>query len=355
MLQTTLSLPLPRPVEGDRTAFQIGWDHARHGLVPSPVLLAAGQPVGQGWRAAQAVFGRRTLPARRAVRQWLALRLAAWQRGEGFDLEQLTPAHLQQLEATRCPVRRVVLGGAEGSADAAVLLRLNEAADWAAGHLVTVSRAAAIAMQGVDVHAARHRAAQAAERGEAIDGLDADGWARVAALRAMATPLNFADAARLPLAALPPNRVRVLNAVQGLQALLTQRFAGTGWAPRAAEVARWLPEHTLRHDFNLFVGAMAPRVVAATAAGADPAALPAALEDAWLTERVQRRWQHFVFSLGEAGVEALLARVAELPQPGRRVLQHALPQAVESWRLPTLARLSRARPALRVCAGAATA
>ena len=395
MLQASISFESrdasPSPV--DRVAFQIGWDHARHGLVPPAACLSPGQALGQGWHAARTVLGRRTLPARRAVRQWLALRLAAWQAGEAFDLEQLTPAHLQQLELTHCPVRRNPLGGAEGSADAPVLVRLNEAAAWAAGHLVTLSRAAAAAMRGVDVHGALLRSADArraaagmsthpaapattdaAVPGSATpDGLDADAWLRVAALRAMATPLPFADAARLPLAALPPNRVRVLNAVQGLQALVTQGFAAPGWAARAAEIARLLPEHSWRHDFNLFVGAMAPRVIEATAAGADAPHRAHALEDAWLHPRVQRRWQHLVFSLGEPGVEALLARVAELPQPGRRVLQHALPQAVEAWRLPAITRLarqartgragalgevSRLTPALarvRAAAGAATA
>lgn len=367
MLQASISFEShdasPSPVH--RVAFQIGWDHARHGLVPPAAGLAPGQALGQGWHAAHTVLGRRTLPARRAVRQWLALRLAAWQAGEDFDLEQLTPAHLQQLGVARCPVRRALLGGAEGSADAPVLVRLNEAAAWAAGHLVTVSRAAAWAMRGVDVHGALLRATDA-QRAEAAAGLtattrapsatetpaqggaaglDAAAWLRVAALRAMATPLPFADAARLPLAALPPNRVRVLNAVQGLQALVTQGFAAPGWAARAAQIARLLPEHSWRHDFNLFVGAMAPRVIEATAAGADASNRAQALEDAWLHPRVQRRWQHLVFSLGEAGVEALLARVAELPQPGRRVLQHALPQAVEAWRLPAITRLARqARP-----------
>jgi hypothetical protein len=141
--------------------------------------------------------------------------------------------------------------------------------------------------------------------------------------------------------------VRLLNAAQGLQALVTQAFAAPGWAARCAAIAALLPEHTLRHDFNLFVGAMAPRVLAAPTQGQG---LRDALEDAWLHERVQRRWQHLVLSLGEAGTEALLERVAALPQPGRHVLQHAPAQAVEAWRLParperpTLARLSGRAP-----------
>jgi hypothetical protein len=333
MLQTAIRFDTApaTAVGGDRTAFEIGWDHARHGLVPPAKLLGAGHPVGQGWQAAQAVFGRRTWPARPAVRQWLALRLAAWQAGEAFDLDQLNPQHLAQIAATRCPVRRVPLGGVPGTADAAVVLRLNEAAAWAAGHLVTVSAAAAAAMQGVDAEEARRHARAAEQAGQPVQGLDAAGWWRVAALRGFATALPFATAAQLPLAVLPPNRVRLLGAAQGLQALVTQAFAAPGWAARCAAIAALLPAHTLRHDFNLFVGAMAPRVLAAPA---DGTGMRDALEDAWLHERVQRRWQHFVLSLGEAGAEALLERVATMPQPGRHVLQLSLPQAVEAWQLP---------------------
>jgi hypothetical protein len=363
MLQTSISFDTPQaaPRGEDRSAFQIGWDHARHGLhLPAilPATLPAEhglQPLRQGWHAAQAVFGRRTWPARPAVRLWLALRLAAWQAGEAFDTDELTPQHLAQIATLRCPVRRVPLGGATGTADAPVVVRLNAQAAWAAGHLVMLSTAAAQALAGVDVDEARRRARDCEREHERASdttsstthALDAAGWWRVAALRSFATPLPFATAACLPLAVLPPNRVRLLNAAQGLQALVTQAFAAPGWAARCAAIAALLPEHTLRHDFNLFVGAMAPRVLAAPTQGQG---LRDALEDAWLHERVQRRWQHLVLSLGEAGTEALLERVAALPQPGRHVLQHAPAQAVEAWRLParperpTLARLSGRAP-----------
>ncbi|MFM7507397.1 MAG: hypothetical protein ACKO3M_12760 [Rubrivivax sp.] len=348
MLQTPIRFDAPATApatsSADRTAFQIGWDHARHGLVPPAALLAADHAVGQGWRAAQAVFGRRTVPARPAVRQWLSLRLAAWQAGETFDAEALTPQHLSQIAATRCAVRRVPLNGVASSPDAAVVVRLNPQAAWAAGHLVVLSAAAAAAMGDVDADEARRRARECERSGEPLSGLDAAGWWRVATLRGCATALPFATAAQLPLAVLPPNRVRLLNAVQGLQALVTQAFAAPGWAARCADIAARLPAHTLRHDFNLFVGAMAPRVLAAPAAGPG---LRDALEDAWLHERVQRRWQHFALSLGEAGAEALLAQVATMPQPGRHVLQLSHAQAVEDWQLPA----DTAPSALRCVAG----
>ncbi|MEN9627686.1 MAG: hypothetical protein RJA10_913, partial [Pseudomonadota bacterium] len=91
----------------DRRGFDIGWDHAHHGLVPPPEWLHADSPVCQGWLAAKAVFGRRVLAARRSTRLWLGLRLQALREGVAFDDDLLTAHHLAQLEQSHCPVRRV--------------------------------------------------------------------------------------------------------------------------------------------------------------------------------------------------------------------------------------------------------
>jgi hypothetical protein len=132
------------------------------------------------------------------------------------------------------------------------------------------------------------------------------------------------------MAALPPNRVRLLNAPQGLQALLTLQFTAPGWAARTRAIAELLPAHTLRHDYNLFIGAMAPRVLEA---GPQPADIRRALEDAWLQDRVQRRWQHLVLSLGESATAALVERAAAAGLAGVRTLQHAPEQAIDGWAL----------------------
>jgi len=342
MNQATLEL-IARPETGtvspigtaaDATGFDIGWDHAHHGLVPPAELLLEGTPIGQGWRAGRAVFGRRTLATGRATRLWLALRTLAWRQGIPFEGQQVTAHYLAQLHTERCPVLRRPLGGAAGHPDAAVVQRLNPQAGYAAGNLVLMSEAAAQARAGVDVLEALRRAnrhklgAQAC--GDVVAGLDAAAWWRLATLRAFATPLPFHEAARLPLAVLPPNRVRLLNAAQGLQALVTRLFMAPGWSARARALAQLLPAHTLRHDFNLLVGALAPRVLEA---GTETAALRRALEDAWLHERVQRRWQHFVLSLGETATEALLQAAAAQGLAGVRTLHHAPEAATEGWAL----------------------
>jgi len=61
MNQATLSFPASDAAfagPADRIGFDIGWDHAHHGLVPPAELLHQGTPVMQGWLAGKAVFGR---------------------------------------------------------------------------------------------------------------------------------------------------------------------------------------------------------------------------------------------------------------------------------------------------------
>ena len=336
----------PRADACERTGFELGWDHAHHGLVPPPELLLPDTPICQGWMAGRAVFGGRTLSASRSVRQWLALRLHAWRHGIGFEGQQVTAHYLGQIHSERCPVLRQPLGGAAHSELAGEVARLNPQAGYAAGNLATLSHQAAQALAAVDVIGAVRRARRAESDGGLVHGLDASAWWRLATLRAFATPLPFFEAARLPLALLPPNRVRVLNAAQGLQVLVTLQFATPGWSVRARALGAMLPAHTLRHDFNLFVAALAPRVLEA---GTEALALRRALEDAWLNERVQRRWQHFVLSLGETGTEALLERAAAAGLAGVRLINHAPQQATDGWGLPANAvrALAPGKPAAR--------
>jgi len=77
---------------------------------------------------------------------------------------------------------------------------------------------------------------------------------------------------------------------------------------------------------------LAPRVLEA---GNDPQTVRRALEDAWLNERVQRRWQHFALNLGEAATEALLERAAAAGLAGGRLVNHPAQQATDGWALTT--------------------
>jgi hypothetical protein len=341
----------------DRVGFDIGWDHARHALVPPAELMLDGTPVSQGWRAARAVFGHRVQASSRGVRQWLALRLEAWRQGLDFDTEQVTPHHLVQLETSHCPVTRRPLGGATSGDLAPVVVRLREDAGYAAGNLVVLSRLAAHAKAGRDhahvldlAHRVRLGDATAQADTTGLDGLGADAWTRLATLMSLAVELPQVQAGRLPLHVLPPNRVRVLNPAQGLQVLLTLRLQASGWSRRARAVADLLPRGELRHDFNLFVGALAARLMS-IADDTTGRALRWAQEDAWGDARVQRRWSQFIVQLSAAESEALLHRLAEAGLAGVdgvRLLVHAPDTATEGWSLPTRGRMPAAvrEPAL---------
>ena len=315
MNQSLLTLELDlsqghRPASAaDRTGFELGWDHAHHGLVPPAGLLLAGTPVSQGWLAGKAVFGRRTLLSTRPLRVWLRLRTEAWLAGLDFDTAGITPLWLAQIEPTHCPVTRQRLGG---STDAPVTVMLPGPAGCVAGNLLVLGQRAASALEAV-----RHRVASVlaearlieADMRPALPGLSSEETLRLATLLGLATALPHAEAARLPLRVLPPPQLRPRNAAQQLQALFTVQFMLPGWSERLRTLADLLPDAALRHDFNLFVGALAPRLLAAGPT-ADTRATQQALEDAWGDARVQRRWLQLALQLGAEGSTELLRRAA---------------------------------------------
>ena len=337
MVQTLLAFDSDALTADAKLGFDIGWDHARHGLPPPPEQWLDGNPLQQGWRAGKACFGDRTRGASSRVRRWLALRLQAWLRGLAFELAEVTPHYLGQIEAALCPITRRPLAAADASID-----RVCDRAGYAAGNLVVMSTAANRAKGGLDFAAAQSRARLAAEAPDGcVDGLDAAAWQRVATLISFVTPLPHAQAALLPLHVLPPNRLRVLNAVQGLQALLTREFGRPDGTQRLRAFALLLTDEGQRGDFHRFVSALLPRRLEA-GPQADGATLRHALEDAWSDARVNRCWQRFALRLDEAGVERLLQRCAAGALGAMHVLLHAPERATEGW---ALEREGRALPA----------
>jgi len=359
----------------DATGFQIGWDHARHHLTPPLAHLQAESPVRQGWQAGRAAFGQRTLKAGAAVRQWLALRLQAWQHGAEFEEVQLTPAFLARLDATHCPVTRQPLLLASGGAQDLQLQRLNPAAAYAAGNLAAVSRRAAEARQHqgrdlpfADLLQLARRAAEsstgraaavldAAQTGpahttdpaapaHALRGLDAAAWQRLAVLSSFATPLPHALAATLPLCVLPPNRCRVINPVQAVQVMLTLQFTQGGYARRLLTLAALMPNSEARQAFQIFMHTLLSRRLSA---GQDlgPEAVRQAMEDSWADPLVQRRWQRLALRLSESDCERLLQRAHQrgLCVGGGRWLSNA--QATDGWALPAASAAAGAGTGMR--------
>jgi hypothetical protein len=322
--------------------FDIGWDHARHGLLPPPAQWFDGNPLQQGWQAGRACFAGRTASASPRVQRWLALRLHAWQRGRAFELSEVTPHYLGQIEVALCPVQRQPLAAAEATVD-----RVCDRAGYAAGNLAMMSAAANRAKGALGLERLLQRAEQARQSGDGrFEGLDTAAWARLATLVSFVTPLSHAQAVRLPLHLLPPNRLRLLNPVQGLQALVTRELGRPDGTRRLRVLSALLPDEGARLDFHRFLAAMVPRCIEAGRA-AEPWVLRHALEDAWSDALVQRCWQRFAGPLSAAQVEQLLQRCAAGALGAAHVLLHDLERATEGWALDRGGRLPPrpARPA----------
>jgi hypothetical protein len=314
----------------DAIAFELGWDYAHYRLTPPPEALAAGQPVAQGWQAGAATFGTRTLRPTPHVRKWLQLRWGAWRRGKPFEGTQVTPNFLGQIDVALCPVTRVALTHASGAGSDASVDRVGNQAGYAAGNLAVMSVRANQAKADLSCRDALTVVRQLEASGlDTLDGLNALQWSRLAVLMSFVTPLAHAEAACLPLLLLPPNRLRLLNAVQALQAVVTLAFTEAQAVPRLRELMAHLPAAS-RHDFQVFVLTLQARrlAIGMRTSGTD---LRHALEDLWTDAAVNRRWQRFALLLDEAACERAVRVAAKrgLGGKGWRWLPAAV--ATEGW------------------------
>jgi hypothetical protein len=302
------------PVGFETEGFRIGWEHARHLSTPPADHLHTGHPVRQGWDAGRTAFAGRALAATRAVRLWLALRLEAWLHGRTFDELWVTPRFVARIDAACCPVTQVALthspAGAESATDA-VVMPLDERAGCVAGNLAVVSRQVAQARAALSPQDMAH-IVQRLVAGEvaSVAGMELPAWRRLQALTSLVTPLTHDQAAAQPLHVLPPPRVRLLNPVQGLQAVLTMVFTGPGYARQLTDLGTFMPHAQARRAYFLFMNAMLARRLSARGA-VPPALVRHALEQAWSHPLVQQRWQALAQMMTPAQAERVLRLVAQ--------------------------------------------
>lgn len=315
----------------ERVGFELGWDYAHHGLTPPVEQLFHQSPLQQGWQLGRGTFGGRTLKATRHTQQWLSLRLHAWQRGRSFETLLVTPNYLQQLEITHCPVSRLPLSDEAGHPQQRTLDRLRDDAGYAAGHLAQLSRAANTA-KADRTWQQSWAMAQSLRQGPmtVAGGLNADAWERLALLTSYVTELPHELAAQLPMRVLPSNRLRMLNPIQALQALVTRQLATPGWSQRLTRMEALMSD-TQRADFSRFVLALVPRVLRCQSL-TDPMDIRWALEDAWSDPLLQKRWTRFALQLTPQQAEQLVERAASKRLNTVRVQSHGT-AATDGWAL----------------------
>lgn len=307
----TLAAAAAEPTGFDAAGFEIGWDYAHHRLTPPADHLHGAHPVRQGWEAGRAAFGARTLKPSGHARQWLDLRLQCWLRGQAFEDVMVTPRFLAQIDVVQCPITREGLTHGSGLPSDAAVVRIFAGAGCAAGNLAVVSERAAAA-RGQCSAAEAEDIARRIFAGEqaGVGGLDGAQWQRLASLLRLATPLSHAQVACLPLRVLPPNRVRLLNPVQAVQALLTLLFTGSAYARRMADLGALMPTADARRSYFLFMNTMLARRLS-VGWTADRAQVRNTLEDAWGHPVVMRRWEQLALRLSRADCERIVRLAAQ--------------------------------------------
>lgn len=330
----------------EHVGFELGWDYAHYRVEPPAPYRQEPSALRDGLLAGQSVFGLRTLAATRHVRKWLQLRLHAWLRGRSVELVQVTPNYLQQIDVSHCPITRVALSSATLEASDASVDRVRNDAGYAAGNLAVMStkanhakashgfRDALCFVQQIEAPRAPRVDGAAAAPMPGIAGLGAEQWARVAVLCSFVEPLPHDEACALPLLVLPPNRLRLFNPAQALQAFVSQQLLKPGWSRRVRQFEALLPGEALRRDFRGFFMTLLPRVIEAGRAG-ERLQPRWALEDAWRAALVQQRWTRFARQLGAAQCEALLERAAARRLGATLVVPLTDAGATDGWNLAT--------------------
>lgn len=311
----------------EQVGLALGRDHALYGITPPIAHLYAQSPLQRGWMATRQRL-HKPHPAHSHTALWLALRTHAWARGRAFEEIQLTPNYLQQIDAAYCPITREPLHQGNRSVD-----RVRDDAGYAAGNLVVMTHRANQA-KGTRDHPALQAVALSCEQGPItqMGGLEAPEWRRLAVLASFVTELPHEQAAAIPMLVLPPNRLKLFNPIQALQALVTRQLAKPGWSARLARLEALLPSDALRADFNRFVLALAPRVLAA-AELERPEQIQWALEDAWTQPLVQKRWLRLASQLSADQARALVERAAAKRLATQHVQTHRQDLTTEGWAL----------------------
>jgi len=235
------------------------------------------------------------------------------------------------LDVPHCPITRHALVDEPGHPQERSLDRVRDDAGYAAGHVAFMSREANRCKASHGWATAReiaHSLTQGPLR--TMAGLHAHDWRRIAVLCSFVTELPHDVAAHIPLHLLPPNRLRLLNPIQALQALVSRQLGASGWSERLARIESLLPSDTLKADFNRWMLALAPRVLSRGAL-VQPQHLRWALEDAWDDALVQRRWTQFALKLSPEQAQHLAQRAAALPCSPVRVQAHSALSATEGW------------------------
>ncbi|HEV7912790.1 MAG TPA: hypothetical protein VGP22_03435 [Albitalea sp.] len=329
---TTELFTAPSLTAHEHIGFELGWDYAHYRLVPPAPYAQEPSPLRNGLLAGQAAFGARTLQPTRTVRKWLQLRLHAWLRGRSVELFQVTPRYLEQLDVSHCPITRVVLSHATLDSSDASVDRVRNDAGYAAGNLAVISTKANHAKGGHGFRDALQfvRQIEAGKLG-GIAGLTAAQWSRVAVLCSFVEPLAHEVACTLPMLVLPPNRLRLFNPVQALQAFISLQLLKAGWSHRISRLEDLLPGKPARRAFQTFFHALLPRVLEAGRHGGQQTRW--AIEDAWRNPLVLKRWTAFASLLTAAQCEALVARAAARKLGTLLAEQVRDAEATEGWNL----------------------
>jgi hypothetical protein len=300
----------------DHAGFELGWDHARFGVRPREDQLARIPELQAGLRAGRLHFGHVQAETDPFIRRWLLVRGNALARSRICDAS-VTPDLLRQLAVPYCPITRQELtyascGLQENGAAIRSVDRITNSLGYITGNLAIMSVAAnkAKGRRSYDETMDLVRGLRAAAGTvQAVDGLTAEQWERLACLMGYSQPSSrWAETAAQPMVVFPAKYMMTGHALIYLRWLLSHVPWRSGRHGTAQSVCHaWslnFPGKPLRRAaekvaFQYCQAAVALYCKLRSAGVAENAAAPWQwlAEDAWRNPAVVTGWKRLVDSI----------------------------------------------------------
>lgn len=288
--------PVDDVIRDKLIGFEIGWDYAKLGVSPRDFEKSEGtfKPVLDGY-----LQGVQQFPNQRAqyapkdyrfVIKWLRLRMNAYRRNRIFS-PTLTWEHIRDIDKEECPITRERFTyGSKMDTDWSID-RVNNNGAYAPGNIMSMSKRANRAKGTLGVMGC----IVASNRAKGMEGgfyhdLNETQWMRLAYLMSVNSTENEYEYGYLPLAAIPPKNMPVMNPLHILQARASHEFMS---APNSEANKMWtkafkvVDSHNLHKRVAIFIAAARGAYIHARKTQKNTLY---ALTDAWMTPLVSQYW-----------------------------------------------------------------
>ena len=300
----------------------IGFEYARFGLKLSDDVPLA---VREGYTEGEHAHKRSTDRSGKYGRKLLRLRFSAYKRGRSID-PAITPGFIEQIDVAYCPITRIELTSGTGTETDGTVDRVFNGGGYAIGNIAVMSmlaNQAKGALMPLEI-------LKIASLGEDRDGLNYEGWMRLAGLTSLAAPPGY-PVSHLPLFVYPPNGILLTNAFTLFQKSISDIAAGFVAKRWSVQFRNVFDGKEAKKRFDSFVEALNVQISLRMRGVSNPELQRFAICDSWVADLVYERYQTLIGSVSKPE----LLKLTGIATQAQQSMRHYQAKELDSWMMST--------------------